>query len=748
MWDMATPIIAGGQHVGYVFSGQFFFEDEPLDYELFRFQAKKYGFNEKEYIAALEKVPRLSRESVETGMSFLMTFANMTAQLSYSNIKLAQSLEERDELVEALQESEKRERVRSEELEAVLDAVPVAVFIAHDPQVLQINGNRLSYEWLRVPVGTNFSKSAPEEERPKMFELFKDGVEIPPEKMPSQLSAAGIEVNNCELDIVFANGEMLHVLGNARPLRDEQGNPRGSVSAFIDITERKQAEEALRLSNIYNRSLIEASLDPLVTIGPEGKITDVNSSTETVTGYSRDELVGTDFSDYFTEPYKARKGYQQAFKLGEIKDYPLEIQHKDGHITPVFYNASVYKDETGKIIGVFAAARDITERKKSEKALKKVHDNLEKIVEERTSELEKAYNSLKESEKSLSEAQKMAHIGNWNWNLVTGEVYWSNELYCIFGRSPQELSATYDEFLSYVHPDDRDRVNNAMKKGLNGGPIAGDYRIILANGEERIVHTESEVVFYEENNPIQVKGTVQDITERKKVEETLKKLEVIRKKEIHHRIKNNLQVISSLLDLQAEKFNNRECVKDSEIIEAFKESQDRVTSIALIHEELHEEEGTTDTLNFSLYLQRLAESLFQTYRFGNTKICLNLDLEESIFFDMDTAVPLGMIVNELVSNSFKYAFTGRKTGEIQIKLFRKEITSEINSKEELTQKGTKYTLIVSDNGTGIPKNIDFENPDTLGLQLVSILVDQLEGKIKFERDQGTEFTIWFNDIEK
>ena len=110
MWDIATPIIVGGQHVGNVFSGQFFFEDEPLDYELFRSQARKYGFNEEEYIAALEKVPRLSREAVDTGMSFLMTFANMISQLSYSNIKLAQSLAERDTLVDALRESEEKYR--------------------------------------------------------------------------------------------------------------------------------------------------------------------------------------------------------------------------------------------------------------------------------------------------------------------------------------------------------------------------------------------------------------------------------------------------------------------------------------------------------------------------------------------------------------------------------------------------------------------------------------------------------------
>jgi ligand-binding sensor protein len=111
MWDIVTPIMVGGQHIGDIFAGQFFFEDEPLDYELFRSQAKKYSFNEEEYIAALEKVPRLSREAVDTGMDFFMTFANMISQLSYSNIKLVQSLAERDALVDALRQSENRYRM-------------------------------------------------------------------------------------------------------------------------------------------------------------------------------------------------------------------------------------------------------------------------------------------------------------------------------------------------------------------------------------------------------------------------------------------------------------------------------------------------------------------------------------------------------------------------------------------------------------------------------------------------------------
>jgi PAS domain S-box-containing protein len=124
--------------------------------------------------------------------------------------------------------------------------------------------------------------------------------------------------------------------------------------------------EDLRITSSYARNLIEASLDPLVTIGKDGKITDVNEATVNITGYSRDSLIGTDFSDYYLEPEKAREGYLQVFEKGFVKDYPLTIQHKSSRLTHVSYNASVYKDIEGKVIGVFAAARDITEIKKAE----------------------------------------------------------------------------------------------------------------------------------------------------------------------------------------------------------------------------------------------------------------------------------------------------------------------------------------------------------------------------------------------
>ena len=160
-----------------------------------------------------------------------------------------------------------------------------------------------------------------------------------------------------------------------------------SIAGHLSVTAKRRAAEAeaerkaAKLASAYNRSLIEASLDPLVTIGPDGKITDVNAATEAATGRSRAELIGTDFSDYFTESEKAKAGYQQAFREGFVRDYALELRHRNGHITSVLYNASVYRDDSGKVTGLFAAARDITERKRAEAELRESERRMRLIID-------------------------------------------------------------------------------------------------------------------------------------------------------------------------------------------------------------------------------------------------------------------------------------------------------------------------------------------------------------------------------
>lgn len=162
---------------------------------------------------------------------------------------------------------------------------------------------------------------------------------------------------------------------------------RRVAALFYDITERKRTEHELHQASTYNRSLIEASLDPLVTIASDGSITDVNQATEQATGLSRQALIGTDFCDYFTDPKRARAGYQLVFQQGWTQDYELELRHRDGSIRPVVYNASLYRNEAGETVGVFAAARDITERKRAEREVKELNASLERRVAERTAEL-------------------------------------------------------------------------------------------------------------------------------------------------------------------------------------------------------------------------------------------------------------------------------------------------------------------------------------------------------------------------
>jgi PAS domain S-box-containing protein len=206
-------------------------------------------------------------------------------------------------------------------------------------------------------IGTDFSNyfTEPEKAREGYQQVFSVG-----------------SVTDYPLTMRHREGRVIDVLYNASVYKDAGGEVLGVFAAARDVTAQKQASQ-------YARSLIEASLDPLVTISPDGKITDVNEATIRVTGVERDRLIGTDFSDYFTEPEKAREGYQQVFSQGFVIDYPLTIRHRNGRHTSVLYNASVYKDVFGNVLGVFAAARDVTAQKRAEA----------EVAEQRSKELER-----------------------------------------------------------------------------------------------------------------------------------------------------------------------------------------------------------------------------------------------------------------------------------------------------------------------------------------------------------------------
>ena len=282
-----------------------------------------------------------------------------------------------------------------------------------------------------------------------------------------------------------------------------------------------------------------------------------------------------------------------------------------------------------------------------------------------------------------------------------------------------------------VHQEDIKNVTEQLARCVEdkGDGFKMEYRIFTKEGELRWVDERTFIQRDEEGRAVYFQGVVIDITERKLAEEALVRAEQIRKKEINHRIKNNLQIVSSLLDLQAEKFS------DKQITEAFRESENRIVSMSLIHEELYES-GNLDILDFSSYICKLITDLRRSYGTESSDIRVHLNVD-NVFLGVDTAVSLGIIINELFTNSVKYAFPQDRGGEINIELFR-EKASEVTDE--------KFTLVFADNGRGIPEELDIKNPESLGLQLVNALVSQMEGGLELKREIGTEFRIKFRDI--
>lgn len=245
--------------------------------------------------------------------------------------------------------------------------------------------------------------------------------------------------------------------------------------------------------------------------------------------------------------------------------------------------------------------------------------------------------------------------------------------------------------------------------------------LLRPDGEERIINWHNTLLKDKDGKITGMLSSGEDITEKKRAEEALAKAEETHEKEIHHRIKNNLQIIASLLDLEASNFT------DPRVIDAFEESRNRVHSISIAHEELYRSRDMTNVA-FRDYVNDVTNYLYQMNDLQGKDIELSMDVED-ILLNVDKAIHLGLILNELIVNSFKYAFPEGK-GNISIAFHKKE---------------EQFTFIVADDGIGIPKGIEIGKTNTLGMQLVNELVDQIGGNVHLNRSNGTEITITFKD---
>ncbi len=505
--------------------------------------------------------------------------------------------------------------------------------------------------------------------------------------------------DHCPAMKVFATGEMNsweETLPDGHTYK-VSGYPysRGTTNLVllvgIDISDQKLVENSFRLNEQKYKVLLKAIPDTILIVDQDCFITSFqpgphfhsNTQSERVVGMNLKDLIPGMPADIFAglvrEVLKARKQLV----------YEYEIRRLDRFEEARF--AWCNHNEVMIII------RDITERKQIEDALRE-SDTRFRILADTTS---------------------------------GAILIYQDEIYVYANPAATELTgfSTRElldhKFWEIVHPEYRDLVISRAAARIVEENIPSKYsvKILHKSGENRWAEINVGITTYNSRPALIV--TAFDITDHIRTEEralaSLQEKEVLLK-EVHHRVKNNLQIISSLLSLQSAALGDKEAAL------AFINSQHRIRSMALIHEMLYQSEDFS-RISLSSYIQKLAYNLLRSYNVDTSKIRLHIEADQ-VFLDIEHAIPCGLILNELMTNSIKYAFVKKHQGNISIKLQRNAVNE-------------KYVLTIGDDGDGLPTGIDLGHLKTLGMELVATLVEQLDGTIELERGEGTTFRITF-----
>jgi PAS domain S-box-containing protein len=805
LWDIATPLIIGGRHIANIFLGQFFFEDEIPDYEFFRNQAVRFGFDVEEYLAALDRVPRWSRETVENVMEFYTKLAVMISRLSIGNIRLAQALAEQKRISEELSQAN-----------LVVENSPVVLFrwrAAEGWPVELVSANVTRFGYTKEELLSGY---VPFSSLVHPDDLERVGSEV------QAYSASGIDQFRQEYRIVARDGTIRWIDDHTVIERDAEGSVTHYQGIVIDITDRKLAENALRESTDRLQSIFRVA--PIgIGVVRDRALLEVNTRLCEMTGYSQEELVDRSsrmlYSDWDEFERVGQDKYRQIKEKG-TGAVETRWRRKDGSIIDI-YLASTPMDPSDLSKGVIFTALDITERRRAEDAIHQSEEKFrtlfmslnegfylsellydengtpcdyrylevnpkfeqimgigrDQIIGKRYKELVPvdttqwldnyfkvaltgepctyefysnefrihfetyAYQPAKGqvsvliinvterkwAEAALRESEEkfrvLAETSPAGIILYQGEkiIYANSASARIFGYSVEELLEM--TFWERTHEDFVETVRERGRARLRGENVPNQYecRFVTKGGETFWAIISVGCLEYR-GKPAGI-VTLIDVTETKRAEQRIQASlaeKVVMLKEIHHRVKNNLQIISSLLELQSD------TIADEDSRRFINESQNRIRSMALVHEKLYHAESFA-SINFGDYIDSLTQYLFSTLVSDPDQIFFTVDAGDFLL-GIDEAIPCGLIVNELVSNSLKHAFPDGRKGEISVRCH--------------TGEEGLITLTVSDNGVGLPPGLDFRNTETLGLQLVTMLVKQLRGDIEVD-GAGTTFVVHF-----
>ncbi|MCU0848401.1 MAG: PAS domain S-box protein [Spirochaetes bacterium] len=468
----------------------------------------------------------------------------------------------------------------------------------------------------------------------------------------------------------------------------------------IDQRERKASEELLMKNLSLLQKLIETIPIPIFYKDAGDRYIGCNDAFSRIVGIEKKGIVGKTVFDIV--PKKLADFYSQSDaelkKTGQKLVFESKFIDRDGKKHQVIFNkAPIYKPD-GAYDGIIGAMQDITDLKLAHEALSESEERYRRLVE--TSPFGIAITALPERTLSYINPAGVKILG--------------------YGSADEMIGKKPDHFLpEEVKPGYYKRIREYLD---DGSPHPLEERLVKPDGEEIFVETRPIQIEYMGKSSVMI--TFIDITSRKKIEDiikaSLKEKEVLLR-EIHHRVKNNMQIISSLINLQAR------LITDEKIRHEIYEIRERVSSMALIHELLYQTDNFT-SINFNKYLNTMIINLFRGYEIDQSRIKIEINIDENLTLPMEKAIPAGLIFNELITNSLKYAFEKTGTGTISI---------------GLKKNGVELYLFVRDDGSGLPEDFENRRKETLGFELVEILTKQIKGRLEIKKGGGTEVGIYF-----
>ncbi len=638
--------------------------------------------------------------------------AALYKQQSQLNQKLDNQIQDLTTEIQNRQRAEKeseehqKKLLQSEQrLSLVLDATNVGIWS------LDITNNKLN--WTDA-TKAQFGLSPSDEINLDLFYEYMLPEDVASDMLAIQKSIEEKIIYDHEFWIKLKSGEIKWIKSLGKCSYDSLGNPIRFDGVSIDLTESKNVQqEKLKLLAEIERQ--QDRLNKLVADVPgvvweawgapdaaNQRVDFVSGYVEEMLGYSVEEwLSNTNFWLTIVHPddkVSAAEEAKNTFQSKEPGGSQFRWIKKNGEILWVESHVAPIIDDDGNPVGMRGVTMDISERIKHEERVQHLGSILE--------------NSLNEIY-IYDAATLLFTLANHGARKNTG--YSMDELKYL---SPVNLKPdfTIEEYKQLINPllsGEKEEINFTTKQKRKDGSLY-DVEVHL-----QYSNLQAPPVFF---------AIIQDITQRKRAEEnlqaSLEEKEVLLR-EIHHRVKNNLQIISSLLNLQSS------YIKDEKAFEYFLESQNRIKSMALIHEKLYRPMDLS-RINFSDYLEDLISYLSSMYKRDNNAILFNTDIDD-VYMNMDIAINLGLIINELVSNSLKYAFPQNRFGQVNINLH--ELNSEL-------------ILSVDDNGIGLPENFNINSNNSLGLTLVEAFTKQLKGKFEILDSEGTKANIIFPKPEK